>query len=68
VLADEPSGNLDSYNSEKLYDLMLELSRTYHTSFVIATHNTQYAMLSDRCLQMKDGQLSAFSRSVITET
>ncbi len=68
VLADEPSGNLDSYNSEKLYELMVELSRTYRTSFVIATHNTQYAMLSDRCLQMKDGQLSPFSSRVVAES
>ncbi|NTV47711.1 MAG: ATP-binding cassette domain-containing protein, partial [Chlorobiales bacterium] len=57
VFADEPSGNLDSKNSDKLYELLSTLSKTKRTSFVIVTHNNHYAALSDRCLQMKDGQL-----------
>lgn len=67
VLADEPSGNLDSYNSDKLYELMMQLSRTHRVSFVIVTHNPRYAALSDRCLQMKDGVLSVFSSAAVSE-
>lgn len=65
VLADEPSGNLDSRNSDKLYELIAQLAREHRTSFVIVTHNARYASLSDRCLQMKDGALDVFSSDVI---
>ncbi|NTW52724.1 MAG: ABC transporter ATP-binding protein [Chlorobiaceae bacterium] len=57
VLADEPSGNLDSRNSRLLYELMANLSKEHQTSFVIVTHNEEYAALADRCLHMQDGQL-----------
>ncbi len=59
VLADEPSGNLDSQNSRMLYELMARLSKERRTSFIIVTHNEEYATLSDRCLRMADGQLHA---------
>ena len=57
VLADEPSGNLDSKNSRMLYELMAKLSKEHRTSFIIVTHNEEYASMSDRCLRMQDGQL-----------
>ncbi|NTU97857.1 MAG: ABC transporter ATP-binding protein [Chlorobiaceae bacterium] len=57
VLADEPSGNLDSRNSHLLYELMANLCRERRTSFVIVTHNEEYASLSGRCLHMQDGVL-----------
>ena len=57
VLADEPSGNLDSRNSRLLYELMATLSKEHQTSFVIVTHNEEYAAMSDRCLHMQDGLL-----------
>jgi len=57
ILADEPSGNLDSRNSRSLYELMSKLSRERQTSFVIVTHNEEYAAMSDRCLHMEDGLL-----------
>ncbi|MBC8044917.1 MAG: ABC transporter ATP-binding protein [Rhizobacter sp.] len=59
VLADEPSGNLDTQNSEHLYELMASLAREQQTSFVIVTHNERYAALSGRSLRMTDGLLSA---------
>ncbi len=59
VLADEPSGNLDSRNSRMLYELMARLSKERKTSFIIVTHNEEYASLADRCLQMQEGLLSA---------
>ncbi|MFQ3598477.1 MAG: ABC transporter ATP-binding protein [Chloroherpetonaceae bacterium] len=57
VFADEPSGNLDSKNSDKLYELIAELSERQHTSFVIVTHNSRYAALSSRTFEMRDGVL-----------
>lgn len=57
VFADEPSGNLDSRNSDKLYELIAELSHRQNTSFVIVTHNKRYAELSSRTFEMCDGIL-----------
>jgi len=57
ILADEPSGNLDTKNSQMLYDLIFELCRKKEKSFVIVTHNAAYAASADRTLQMKDGNL-----------
>ena len=59
VLADEPSGNLDSRNSRLLYELMASLCKERRTSFVIVTHNEEFATTADRCLQMQDGVLRA---------
>ena len=57
VLADEPSGNLDSNNALELHKLFIKLRDEFKQSFVIVTHNEQLADLSDRKLTMKDGQL-----------
>ncbi len=64
ILADEPSGNLDSRNSRMLYELMAGLSRERRTSFVIVTHNVEYAALADRCLHMQDGLLHELNPAV----
>lgn len=57
VLADEPSGNLDSNNARELHELFIALRDEYKQSFVIVTHNEQLADLADRKLTMKDGLL-----------
>lgn len=68
VLADEPTGNLDTYNSEELYKMFFKLSRDRDVSFLIATHNMQLAAISDRVLQIKDGlMVSNAKREVIFE-
>jgi lipoprotein-releasing system ATP-binding protein len=64
ILADEPSGNLDSRNSRILYELMAKLSKECKTSFIIVTHNEEYAALADRCLHMQDGLLYAESAAL----
>ena len=58
LLADEPSGNLDHMNSERLHDLFSELSRDLETAMVIATHNRSLASRADRTLLLEDGRLT----------
>ncbi len=55
VLADEPSGNLDSQNAETLHELFFTLRKRYNQTFVIATHNEKLAAMADRKLVMQDG-------------
>ena len=57
VLADEPTGNLDSKNAQELHRLFNEIRREFNTSFVIITHNNQLADTADRKLTMQDGLL-----------
>jgi lipoprotein-releasing system ATP-binding protein len=58
LLADEPSGNLDHANSERLHDLFVELSRDLEIAMVIATHNRSLAARADRTLLLEDGRLT----------
>lgn len=58
LLADEPSGNLDHVNSERLHDLFVELSRDLEIAMVIATHNRLLAARADRTLLLEDGRLT----------
>lgn len=61
VLADEPSGNLDHANAERLHDLFEELSRDLEIAIVIVTHNRALASRADRVLLLEDGRLSETS-------
>ncbi len=55
VMADEPTGNLDSENGRELHKLFIELRDKYQQSFLIVTHNEELAKMSDRIVHMKDG-------------
>jgi lipoprotein-releasing system ATP-binding protein len=55
VLADEPSGNLDTHNKKELHELFFTLRNRYHQTFIIVTHDTELAGLSDRTITMQDG-------------
>ncbi len=55
VLADEPTGNLDSANTQEFFSLLLSLRERFNQTFVIVTHNTELANVSDRIFVMQDG-------------
>lgn len=57
ILADEPSGNLDSENKNELHKLFFKLRDTFGQTIVIVTHDRQLASMSDRILQIKDGMI-----------
>ncbi len=58
VLADEPSGNLDSDKARELHELFFRLRKEFYQTFVIVTHNEDLAKLADRELIMRDGRLN----------
>lgn len=57
ILADEPSGNLDTENAKNLHQLFFDLRDQFHQTFVIVTHNDELARLSDRRVVMRDGEI-----------
>ncbi|OJV66442.1 MAG: lipoprotein ABC transporter ATP-binding protein LolD [Clostridiales bacterium 38-18] len=63
ILADEPTGNLDSETTEQVYELLREIHKTYNTTFVIITHDRRIAEKTDRIIEIKDGRIfSDFSK------
>ena len=57
VMADEPTGNLDSANARELHQLFIDLRNRFDQTFLIVTHNEELAKMSDRVLHMKDGRI-----------
>lgn len=58
VLADEPSGNLDSMNARELHQLFFDLRKRFNQTFIIVTHNEEFASMADRKLVIRDGIIS----------
>jgi len=68
VLADEPSGNLDTQTSQELHDLFFKMRDDFQQTFVIVTHNMELANMSDRTLWMQDGQMVSNDVNGLAET
>ena len=62
ILADEPTGNLDSQNSSEVIALLKEASKKYEQTIIMITHNRSIAQTADRVLQVSDGVLTDFGR------
>jgi lipoprotein-releasing system ATP-binding protein len=57
ILADEPTGNLDSDTTQQIYELMREINRKFGTTFLIITHDQHIAEKTDRIIEIKDGRV-----------
>jgi lipoprotein-releasing system ATP-binding protein len=57
ILADEPTGNLDSDTTDQVYDLLREINEKYKTTFIVITHDRHVAEKADRILEIKDGKI-----------
>lgn len=58
ILADEPTGNLDSESTETIYRLLREINEKYNTTFLIITHDKRIAEKTDRIIEIKDGRIN----------
>ena len=63
ILADEPTGNLDTQNSSEVIALLKEASRKYKQTIIMITHNRSIAQTADRVLQVSDGELTDLGRA-----
>ena len=59
IFADEPTGNLDSANGEKVLELFQKVNKEYQTTIVMVTHDTGYAKLAQRTICLSDGYLES---------
>ena len=57
VMADEPTGNLDTANAQAIHDLFIQLRDTFGHTFIMITHNEALANMTDRVLMMRDGRI-----------
>ncbi len=64
LMADEPTGNLDSRNGKLVLDLLLELNRQEMTTLLLVTHDRELASFADRIITMRDGAISSDERKL----
>jgi lipoprotein-releasing system ATP-binding protein len=57
IMGDEPTGNLDSYNTNVVFDIFRELTHTYRQTIIAVTHDDEFARNSDRVVEMSDGKI-----------
>ncbi|HMP99536.1 MAG TPA: ABC transporter ATP-binding protein, partial [Cyclobacteriaceae bacterium] len=57
IMGDEPTGNLDSHNSDLVFEMLQELAHTQHQTIIAVTHDEEFAQKSDRIVEMSDGEI-----------
>lgn len=57
IMGDEPTGNLDSYNSNIVFDMLHELTNQFHQTIIAVTHDEDFAKRTDRIIEMSDGKI-----------
>jgi lipoprotein-releasing system ATP-binding protein len=68
IMGDEPTGNLDSYNSHLVFDIFKELTHTYRQTIIAVTHDVEFARNSDRIVEMSDGKIISSTASALAGT
>lgn len=67
IMGDEPTGNLDSYNTHMVFDIFQELTHTFKQTIVAVTHDENFAQKSDRVVEMSDGRIVSEGKKKATE-
>lgn len=68
IMGDEPTGNLDSYNTQLVFDIFKELTQTFKQTIVAVTHDETFAQKSDRVIEMSDGRILSEGKKKLTES
>jgi lipoprotein-releasing system ATP-binding protein len=64
VLADEPTGNLDTKSADSVFDLMRNMNKTNETTFLIVTHDPRLAQRCDRIIELVDGRIASDKKNL----
>jgi lipoprotein-releasing system ATP-binding protein len=67
IMGDEPTGNLDSTNTHIVFDILKDLSRTFHQTIITVTHDPEFAGLTDRIIEMSDGEIISGHHAEVLE-
>jgi len=65
VMGDEPTGNLDSYNTHVVFDIFKELTHRYKQTIIAVTHDEEFAGKSDRIVEMSDGKITGIKEKKV---
>ena len=68
LLADEPTGNLDSHNGRHVFDLMVEMNRRRGATLVLVTHDRELAARADRRISLRDGRVASDEGAAVDES
>ncbi len=67
IMGDEPTGNLDTYNTHLVFDIFRELTHTYRQTIIAVTHDSEFARNSDRIIEMSDGKIVGSSEQGVVK-
>jgi len=65
ILADEPTGNLDSNSAENIYTILRDINQKFNTTFIIITHDLRIAQKTDRIIEIKDGRINMDNSNIL---